>query len=386
MNGSLRIRILKTAADIESLRDAWERWEPHPHADLDFFLTIVRIRPEVIGPYVLALYRNDVLETILVGRLERRQFTLNIGYWRLIRVPVRALSFVYGGLLGNASDENCAALVRQLQSCLKLERAALLSLHFVQSGSPMHRTASRIPGILCRDYFPETQPHWVMRLPASIEDLYRAMSPKTRQTRRYQVNRLMKRFPAARVECYSKEADLDRVMEDAETIARGTYQRGLGVGFVANGENRERFALEASRGRFRAYFLYLGDKPVAFFLGTLSKHTLFDHFTAYDPEYASHSPGTVLFLHIFERLCREGVGALDFGFGDAPYKAQFGTDRVDETTITVFAPTVRGIGLNALRVPSSLLDGLARRTVQSLGVLRSVKKWWRSRAQQRTNA
>jgi hypothetical protein len=381
----VELRVLRTAAEIESVRSSWAAWQRHPHADLDFFLTIVRIRPEVISPYVLALYRDGALETLLVGRLERGQVSLTVGYWALARLSVRTLSFVHGGLLGNDSPENCAALVRELNRCLARERAHFMSVHFVTVGSAFHRALARASW-LCRDYFPETRPHWIMKLPADAEAIYEKMSPKARRNRRYEANRLQKEFSAVRLECYTKEADLDRVMDDAESIACRTYQRGLGVGFAASDENRERFAVEAARGRFRSYLLYLGDKPVAFFVGTMSRNVLYDNFTAYDPEYSRYSPGNVLFYHLFERLCREGVEAVDFGFGDAWYKAQFGTEKSEETTIAVYAPTLRGVGLNLTRMPAMMLDRLGKNAVEKLTVLRSVKKRWRAWAQRQTGA
>jgi CelD/BcsL family acetyltransferase involved in cellulose biosynthesis len=177
--------------------------------------------------------------------------------------------------------------------------------------------------------------------------------------------------------------DVDHVMNEAERVAQRTYQRGLGVGFVANDENRARFRLEAERGRFRAYFLYVAERPVAFFLGTLHKNVLYDNFTAYDPEFSKYSPGTYLFFQIFEELCRDGVDAVDFGFGDAWYKAQFANERSEEMTITAFAPTVNGVGLNLIRTPVSALDRLGREAVHYFAPLRSVKKRWRDWAQRR---
>jgi nitrogen regulatory protein PII len=387
MNSGIRIRVLRSEADIQTVREAWTSWQHHPNADLDFFLMIVSIRPEVIGPYVLALYRDDVLETLLVGRLEHDHLPLNIGYWHLFRFPVRNLTFIYGGLMGNASDENCAALIGEVRQCLKRENVHLATLHFVAPDSAICRSACSEFHLLRRDCFPETRPHWLMRLPTDIEEVHMRESPKTRQTRRYKANKLAKDYRNdVRVECYTGEADLERVLEDAESVARRTYQRGLGVGFVANHENLVRFRAEAKRGRFHGYFLYVGGKPVAFFLGTLYKNVLHDNFTAYDPDFSKYSPGTFLFFQIFERLCRDGVGYVDFGFGDAWYKAHFGNKRLDEATISVFAPTMSGIGLNLIRIPVAVLDRLGKRAVGSLSVLRSIKKRWRERAQKQAAA
>jgi hypothetical protein len=383
----LTVRILRDETEIRTLRDEWDVWQQHPHVDLDLYLAIARVRPEVISPYVIALYRGDALETIVVGRLERSVLPLRLGYWNMGRLPVRRLSIVHGGLLGDTSEENCSAALEQIRLSLRSERAHLGSLHFIPMDSSTYQATTHGWPVLCRDYFPEVRPHWIMHLPSNISDIYQKMSPKARKNRRYEANRLLKEFPnAVRVECYSSCADLDRVFDHAETIARHTYQRGLGVGFVSNDENRIRFRIEAERGRFRAYFLYLDDKPVAFFLGTLHKNVLYDNFTAYDPEYSKYSPGMFLFFQIFERACNERVHAVDFGFGDAWYKSHFGTSKHDEATVALFAPSSRGIALNMFRSPVLLADYVGRKAFDNLNVLRSVKKHFRDRAQKRAQS
>jgi hypothetical protein len=383
MNSGIHFRILRSAADLQSVRESWIQWQQHPHTDFDFFLTIVRIRPEVISPYVIALYRNGVLENLLVGRMEGSHVDVTFGYWKLLRIPVRQLTFVYRGLLGSESDENCAELVRELRACLIREKAQLTGLHFVKVDSSLHRAAREGALSICRD-LSECRPHWIMKLPAEISAVYAAMSPKARKNRRYEASRLLKDFDnAVRVACYSDPADVDRVIAEAESIACRTYQRGLGVGFAANAENRERFLIESQRGRFRGYFLYVRDKPIAFFIGTLYKNVLYDNFTAYDPEYTRYSPGMFLFYQVVDGLCRQGVETLDFGFGDAWYKSHFGTHKSAETNICVFAHNLSGAGLKLLLIPTQLADRWGKKAVEKLRVLQSVKKKWRDRAQRR---
>lgn len=385
MNGNFQSRVLRTYADLESIRETWTNWQHHPHADLDFFRTIARIRPEVICPYVIALYRDDILETLLVGRLEHGYVSLNLGYWRACQIPIRSLTIVHGGLLGNRSRQNCAALIREAQECLIREKAHVMWLHFVPVGSVMHDLIGQAP-MFCRDYFSDSRPHWVMKLPKDVEVVYERMSTGARRNRRYEARRLAREFTSIRVECYEHAADLDRVFEEAESIACRTYQRGLGVGFAANQENRERFRLESERGCFRGYFLYFGEKPVAFFLGTLYKNVLYDHYTAYDPDYSKYSPGTYLLFQVFEKACHDGVDAVDFGFGDAWYKAQFGTEKIDEATVGLFARNLRGITMNLVRLPFYVLDRIGKKAAANIDFLKDIKKKWRGRAQRRADS
>jgi CelD/BcsL family acetyltransferase involved in cellulose biosynthesis len=113
---------------------------------------------------------------------------------------------------------------------------------------------------------------------------------------------------------------------------------------------------------------------------------LYDNYTAYDPEYSKYSPGVYLFFQIFERLCKDGVEAVDFGFGDAWYKAHFGTEKREETTVALFAPRINGITLNMIRMPVLMLDRLGKKAVENLTLLRSVKKKLRDRAQKRASS
>ena len=379
----LDLRTLRSEAELLAVRDVWLRWQQHPHTDYEFFLTIARVRPEVISPYVIAVYRDGQPETLLLGRLEQSCVDLSVGYLRLFRFPVRQLTFVYRGVLGNASPENCRALVREVQACLKREKAQVAHFHFVPVDSPMYRAVCEGSSAGWRD-LTESRPHWVMRLPSHVDTILNGLSAKARKNRRYEAARLMKDFDNdVRVECYSNESDLPRILDEAESIACRTYQRGLGVGFVANDENRERFLIEAQRGRFRGYFLYLRGKPVAFFLGTLDQKVLYDNFTSYDPEYSKYSPGTYLFYQIFERICGADIEAIDFGFGDAWYKSHFGTEQSQETNISVFARGVTTLGLNVLRIPIRTVDRLGKYAVANMGFLRSIKKKWRDRAQRR---
>ncbi len=385
MNDVLRVRVFRANEELAAIRREWMELYEHPNADPDFFFTISESRAEVVAPYVIALYRNEVLETLVIGRIERSELPLTVGYWRMGRLPVRSLVIIYGGLLGNFSREHCDRIMRQIDECLRAEQCDVMWLHFASVDSPI-RIALRERGALRRDYFEERRPHWVMELPADVEKIYERMSAKARKNRKYEARRLEKEFNGVRVQCYEAESDLDCVLNDAERIAKRTYQRGLGVGFEANPENRERLRVEMQRGRFRGYFLYADDKPIAFFIGTLRKNVLYDNFSAFDPDYSKWSPGTYLFFQIFERACRAGIESIDFGFGDAWYKAQFGTKQKHEVTVGLFAPTVRGIGANLIRTPVCALDRLGKATVARSGFLRSVKKQLRNYAERRAAA
>lgn len=67
--------------------------------------------------------------------------------------------------------------------------------------------------------------------------------------------------------------------------------------------------------------LRAGGRPVAVHAGMRSRGVLHWWFPAYEPEFGRYSPGIILLLRLAEALRGAGVGTLDLGKGDAPYKS-----------------------------------------------------------------
>ncbi|RSS98415.1 GNAT family N-acetyltransferase, partial [Streptomyces sp. WAC05374] len=66
--------------------------------------------------------------------------------------------------------------------------------------------------------------------------------------------------------------------------------------------------------------LYAAGRPVAAHFGLRSRTVLSCWFPAYDPAYATYSPGLVLHLRMAEAAAAAGIGTLDLGRGAAEYK------------------------------------------------------------------
>jgi hypothetical protein len=345
---------------------------------------IVRSLPEVVRPHVVALYRDGKLESILVGRLERRCLDFRVGYLNLFRPWARCLTFVYGAIHGNASPENTELLVRAVMDSLKQNEADMAMFEFVPLGTALYRLALTLPGILSGDTLPAPQGHDIMVVPSSIDDVYRRMSSHRRIELRRTVRKLQTNpVGEPKIVCYRHAAEMDRFFHDAEEIAKKTYQRGLGVGFADNPAVRRRLELGARKGWLRAFVLYLGDRACAFWIGMLYHGTFVGEYTGYDPEFRQYSPGMVLMMRVLEGFCNgangDSVRELDFGLGHAEYKRALCSKTWQEAIVFIFSPTLKGLALKLMRTATRLLDGAARRALASTDMLPRLKRVWRDR-------
>ena len=377
------IRVVRTVEEIEQIRDVWSTFQLHPNADIDFYLLICRIRPEILRPHVIVLYRDGQPEAMLVGRLVRGTIDLSVGYGKMMKVPARLLTVVCGGLLGDMSSENCSALVAEVSNALRRDEADAALFNFVRTDSVAYPLILGSPGPMHRDYWPAEQPHWSLKLPNSIEAVYGEMSGDHRKELRRMERKLLSDYSRdVKVRSLREVADLDSMFRDLEEIAKRTYQRGLGAGFADSPEMRQRFRLEAEKGWLRSYILYVGGKPCAFWVGTLYKGTFHSGFMGYDPGYQRYSPGSVLQVKVLEDLCQDGIKELDFGLGDAMYKQRLANCCWQEASAYIFAPTLTATAINAIRVPTIVLDRMLRKVLERSKLLAKVKKRWRSMVKQ----
>lgn len=380
--GETTLRTVRTVAELAEIRSIWESWHRHPNSDIDFYSTIVELKPEIERPHVLLLYRDQSPRAMIVGRMERAFIECRFGYKVLYKRPARQLTFNYAGQLGDLSESASNALVQEIIASLRRGEADVAMFSFLKIDSPLFRAAMTLPGLWSRDRVIAKQHHRCMTVPRSMDQLNSQVSAKVRKNQRFK--KLMKDFSGAwGVRCLRQPGEVERLCQDMEQVARNTYQRGLGVGFEDGAEMRRRLLLQSEKGWLRAYILYLGDKPAAFWLGTLYQTVLHSDCMGYDPEYAKYSPGMFLVMKVIEGLSGDGgeqqVSRIDWGLGDAEYKALLGTDDWQEASVYIFAPTLRGAALNTLRTPALMIEVYLKKILERTNLLGRIKRIWRDR-------
>lgn len=255
-------RVARTLDDVVATADLWRSWRCHPNSDIDAYLYTLDSRPDIMRPYVITVFRGDVPEALLVGRHEWMSVAIRIGYGKISELRVRALTFIYGGLLGHLSLDASRAAVKQVLWSLKTGEADVAFFNHLHADSPLHSCITTMPGFCARDPFPRLQIHRAMTVPESVDAFYLRLSPKVRKNQRWQARKLEADHAGdAKVRCFRDRSELEVMLRDVEAVARRTYQRGLGVGFVDSPETRGRLELSARKGWLRAFVLYVAGGP-----------------------------------------------------------------------------------------------------------------------------
>jgi hypothetical protein len=380
-NSAYTVEVVKTIEGVLALRAIWAPMSTEPDCDIDFYLAVLEARRgEILNPHVIILRKDGIPQSILVGRVERKSLTIGLGYKQLSLPPIRWLSFVHDGLLGENSEQSVSVLMKSIMDSLKQE-ADVAWFHQLDSSSIMYRLASQAGGVLSRDYFPDANDHWGVQLSSTYAEFLRRRSGNTRHNLKRYGKRLTEAFgdqiKSARL---GEASEIESVLADCETVASKSYHRGLQVGFINNDETRRLMTLAVTKRWFRSYILYIGGKPCAFWNGFLYRRTFFAWTTAFDPAYQELRPGLFLLQRVFEDLCQEqSADKVDFGYGDAQYKRDWCDENRPEITTFLFAPTFKGTLLNAVRTPLLGTSHVARRFLGRTGLLMKAKKAWRTR-------
>ena len=352
----LTISTARSVKEVEDIKDSWEAMQPSPLAEIGYYLAVVNSRQEVERPHVILLSREGRPETMLVGRIEYLKLKYNIGGKVIFSPTVRSLTIILGGILGNISSANSAILISELIKSLKRYEADIVFFSEIPTDSHIYNFSKTIPKFFSRDHFPHIDSHYMMTLPASIDNV---LKRKNRKRIRSQWRKLKRDYSEdVQVKIVDKKSQIEWFCLDAEEVSKKTYQYAYGEGFVCSAENRYLLSSLAKQGLLRAYILYVENSPCAFWAGYIYKDTFYGipvGGTGYDPKYRRYGVGILLMWQMIEELCLDTrVRYLDFGLMDTSYKRGLCDMNWEEASYYIFQPTLKRISLNALRVVFSL--------------------------------
>ncbi|MCG6538303.1 MAG: hypothetical protein L7F78_27195, partial [Syntrophales bacterium LBB04] len=174
------VKIARNVEEIQQLGSTWESLQWHPNASLHYFLRLLEIRPSIERPHVTMLLECGKPRALLVGRIERAPFHINIGYRTIWSPSMRFLNINYGGVLGDVSLPCSDILIAELIEVIKRGEADIVYLNHLNINSPLYSSAITIPSIVCRDHSPVRNMHWQIILPDTIERVYETLPTKRR--------------------------------------------------------------------------------------------------------------------------------------------------------------------------------------------------------------
>jgi CelD/BcsL family acetyltransferase involved in cellulose biosynthesis len=375
------VEVATTIDEVTALRREWQAMQPQLNADMDYYLTVVGSRDEIIRPHVVVLKRNGVPQAFLIGRLETTPVEVWLGYGTVRLPAARRLTFICDGLLGDPSENSVSHLVGSAVNSIRHKEADLARFENLSIDSPLFEAVRGAKGALYRDPSPEFTDHWKGQLYSSYGEYLSRRSPKMRRN----IRRLTKRLQDAAgrqitIKRYRCPDEVETLLADCEAIVSKTYQRGLHVGFSQNVETRRLMALAAAKKWLYGYVMYVGGEPTAFWNGFLYQRRLSLWTTAYTPWYREFYTGLFLLQHMIEDLAREqAADAIDFGPGNYQYKRESCDQNFPEVSVLLFAPTLRGILIQTLR--TALIAGahVTRWLIRRVGLLQGMKKLWKRR-------
>ena len=370
-----------TVQDLERLRGAWSALQGDAvTTDLDYNLTLLEQRARVERPHVVLFERGGRPAGMVVARLESVQLASKIGYKTVYRPRVRALRVAYDGMLGEASGDLAPHVVSELMAALRRREADIVLLPNLRTDGPLFAAVTKQPALLLRQHIFDRKVHRRLRLPDSFDAFLGSLSRRTREGIRRNERRLLRTIgDQMSLRALEGPESIEAFFAAARPVAEATYQGSLGVGVQGDELELALTRLAGERGWFRARVLYLGERPIAFWHGYAYRGVFQTHVPGYLPSYRELNVGTYVLLRLVEELCADpSVDVLDFGFGDAEYKRRFGNEAWEEADVAIFAPSFKGVRVNAVRTAIVAANRVGKRAMGS-GLLARMKRVWRSR-------
>ena len=380
----LKITTLRKPEDVEKIRHIWDEIQqrepfPVPNTDIKRYMTYIKASSDNVQPYIILMERNNLPVAMTIGRIEKRRFDLKLGYKTLFGASLRCLSIMYGGIMGQLSNDLCTALMGELMNALRRREADVVFLNHLRIDSPIYKLCTTVPHFITRSHFEPAQPHWQTYIPDTVEEFYSRISRSRKRRWNRNVRQLEKMSSSGiKVVCYRHLSDVHHLVNVAMQIEKPTYKDGLEVGFTDSALNWALLEQAAQDGRLKAYILYVGDEPCAFQIDLQYGKVQFAEYGSFDPRWSRGSPGIVILIKVLEQLCQEpDIRVMDFGFGDALFKKKFGTHCWLEKSVCIYAPRLRPILFNIAMSANQACCLVLHRALTYLKLDTWVKRNWR---------
>jgi len=380
------VLVVRDFEEIEAIRRTWEKLQaeesyPRINADIDRYLATLKASDRTVEPYIIVFKENGQPAAMLIGMVDKNYIKCTVGRWTLFKPELRRLSVVYGGIIGNQTEQTSRALVGELMKELRSGQVDVVYFNCLETGSSMYRAARKMPGLLSRCHSPKIEVHWRMTLTKDIGSFYKSLSGKHASNLRRLITKLEKTYPnKVRIVTYRHQAELEAAIKAASEISATTYQYAYGLGVVDDNWTRTVLSQAAQLGWLQIDILYINDEPAAFQLAMKYRNTYFGYKIGFNPKWEKFRIGTVLFLKVTEALCADpSIKYYDFGFGDTQYKKSYCDTQWTEGHVYIFAQRFFPVFVNLFLSTTSVISALTKKFVTKLGIRNPVQRLRRKR-------
>lgn len=358
------VEACRSFAELAPWRARWAELQHHPWSDRDHFEAVTAAEASFLRPHVLAVREPGRAPGLLVASLQAEELAWKVGGFALARTRARVLRVPTGGVLALAGAARARVTAEALRASLAAGEADAVYVHEAAAEEPLVAELLRARDPLA-DPAPRRTNGWVLALPGSFAEFRRLLTSKARSNLNHAANVARRELggePTLRV--FSRPDELGELVRLSEAVARTTYHRRAGFGFVDAPETRRQLTHALERGWLRAHVLLAGERPIAFEHGLVYRGTYYGKNTGFDPAFAAARPGVHLLVRLLERLCDERVATrLDLGVMDTQLKRTLGGLAEERISLYLFAPSARGRWLRTSRALVGRLEAATRATL-----------------------
>lgn len=291
------------------------------------------------APSLVVLVRNDADAIVALMAVRREHVDLDfvVGARQFGRFRLPCLTVLGAEPLAPADARVHQALLAALAGELAGDECIVMPMLARQS--PFHHAVDEWVRAH-RDHFlyapaiPGSGEVHALDLPTSFEDYAAAhFNSKQRSNIKRRIKLLGKELGAVRLQRFSTVAEVAPFLAASRPVSEASWQFAtVGAHFDAGEDWERKLGDLARREVLRSYILYAGERAVAFVLGYEYAGVYYHVKTGYDRSLAKLAPGIGLLYLLLEELGKSAPFKINFMFGDAEYKQEFGNlhQRSDE--------------------------------------------------------
>ena len=342
----MKVQHISTAHALEQRREDWDALTKgsnhcHPFLEIDWFLLWLRHFGRKAQPYVLSADNGVGVLGIWPLVASRSSLLLNA---RVLTFPGQGLADYQGLALREDAPEVIGALASYLSGRNDWDLLWMSDVRGDLAQSQVLPQALQGRGLKVISVPSLACPY--LAISGSWPEYYEGVRSNSARKNIRRSLRKLEECGTVAFRHYTHAKEVEKTLgdtfrlHDARWFDRFTttpYSRSVGRAFF-----REIAEAYANRGLLDLATLELDDRAIAFSFSFRYPGRYYYYIPAFDPQFASYSPGTLLMIHLMEMAFDKGLNYFDFMKGDEGYKWQWTTTYNTNVGLMAANNTARG--------------------------------------------